>query len=422
MKKKSKLLLALCAMLVMMFSMSVLTYAEGLQKPGTVTGLKQVDASETGVKVEWKADKASDCYYDIYISETGKEGSFVKDSSYRVDDTDWNFYGLKAGKTYYVKVIAFTYSYPDSLYADSYSKTLKVVTSPTQVTGVKQTNATKDSVTLQWNKVNGASGYRIYNQIYDKNNGYTLKLLTTTSKTKAMVKNLKSSQEYNLYVYAYRKGDTYVAEQEYAKSDGYISAYDLRIVPAKISATKIKIVNYYQALEEVNVTWPESDYAEGYQVQVFAYNGKNSKYTLTVQYHSAYLDKIDASRFYKFRIRGYVTVNNAKKYGEWSSYKYVAQQPKVSVTQAKTTKRQAVFKWDKMAGATSYTVYMSTKQTSGYKKVGTTSKNTLTVSKLGNSNLQKNKTYYVYVVANRKSGSSVYKSGAEYCWKFSLPK
>jgi hypothetical protein len=250
-----------------------------------------------------------------------------------------------------------------------------------------------------------------------------MKLLTTTSKTKAMVKNLKSSQEYNLYVYAYRKADSYVAEQEYSKADGYISSYDLRLIPGKISTTKIKITDYFSALKEVNVKWTELNYAEGYQIQVFNYNGKNSRYTTTSKYGYAYLEKIDASRFYKFRIRGYVTINGSKKYGEWSSYKYVGQQVDVkSVTQTKSTKRQAKVTWDKMDGATSYTVYMSTKKDSGYKQVGSTSKNTLTVSKLGNSNLQKNKNYYVYVVANRKSGNSVYKSGTAYCWQFKLSK
>jgi fibronectin type 3 domain-containing protein len=93
----------------------------------------------------------------------------------------------------------------------------------------------------------------------------------------------------------------------------------------------------------------------------------------------------------------------------------------ISAKQVKKTKT-AVAKWDTVKGATSYTIYLSTKQKSGYKKVGTTKKTSFTLKKYGKSALKKNKTYYVYVVANKKVGKTTYTSDATYCYQFKLSK
>ena len=57
-----------------------------------------------------------------------------------------------------------------------------------------------------------------------------------------------------------------------------------------------------------------------------------------------------------------------------------------------------------MTGATSYTVYVSNKEKSGYKKVGTynSKKTSVTIKKYGKAALKSGKTYYVKVVAEKK--------------------
>jgi len=109
MKKMSKALLGLCALLVAMVAMSVVAFADDLQKPGTVTGLKQVDASTSSIEVEWTADITPDCRYEVWLSTTGAANSFVKKTGdYGTTTPDYYISGLSAGATYYVKVIAYT--------------------------------------------------------------------------------------------------------------------------------------------------------------------------------------------------------------------------------------------------------------------------------------------------------------------------
>ena len=131
-------------------------------------------------------------------------------------------------------------------------------------------------------------------------------------------------------------------------------------------------------------------------------------------------DKIVYSKWHKARVRAYVNINGVKKYGAWSAYSYMGHQPEVISAKQVGSKNQVKVKWDTISGSTGYTVYMSTKKNSGYKKVGTTKKTNLTVSKIGKTKLKKNKTYYVYVLANKKVGKTTYSSPANWTWSFKL--
>ena len=65
---------------------------------------------------------------------------------------------------------------------------------------------------------------------------------------------------------------------------------------------------------------------------------------------------------------------------------------------------------DKINGADRYVVYVSTKKDSGYKKFQTTGKNSTTITKYGKNKLKSGKTYYFYVVAQKKVDNK-YQSG-----------
>lgn len=419
MKKRSKILIGFCALVVAMISMSLVAFAANdLQKPGTVTGVKQIDSSENSIKIEWTADITPNCYYDVWMSTTGDEGTFVKKNTYRLSSPDMFISNLTPGTTYYIKVIAFTYNYSaGELYADNYSETIPVATTPEEATGVKQTAATASSVTLKWDKVSGATGYYVYN-----GNGSDKKLVANVTTNSATIKKLKATGKYNFYVYPYRKAGNYVAAQDSYGSKGYISDYDVKLIPGKVSAGSIDVEYYWSALKEMKVNWKKVSRAEGYQVQVYLYNGKKASFTTAGTSNYAYLEKMQVNRFYKIKVRAYTVLNGAKKYGSWSSYSYEAFNPDVFYAKQDGSKKQAKIKWDTVKGATSYTVYASTKQKSGYKKIATAKKTSLTLSKIGKTSLKKNKTYYVYVVANRKVGKTTYTSGGDYCWSFKLTR
>ena len=107
--------------------------------------------------------------------------------------------------------------------------------------------------------------------------------------------------------------------------------------------------------------------------------------------------------FYKVKVRAYaLNSKNEKMYGSWSSWKYVSPQPDVTKIKNNKSKKGIQISWDKIKGANRYVVYVSTKKDSGYKKFQITGKNSTTITKYGKNKLKSGKTYYFYVVAQKK--------------------
>lgn len=121
-----------------------------------------------------------------------------------------------------------------------------------------------------------------------------------------------------------------------------------------------------------------------------------------------------ANAAYSIRVRDYVTdySTSSKIYSGWSATTYYVCQPSMKNKLKKYTTSSFTLAWNKVAGASSYTVYASTKQKSGYKKVATvkSSKNYYKVTKVKGKKVKVNKNYYVYVVANKKINGKTYTS------------
>lgn len=100
---------------------------------------------------------------------------------------------------------------------------------------------------------------------------------------------------------------------------------------------------------------------------------------------------------FKIKVRAYVFDEAGNKhYGKYSKEKIIVPRATIKSKSLTSKKSQNVkIKWDKVSGAKSYTVYLSTKESSGYKKKATV-KGTSYVIK-NNKNYTD---YYVYVVAN----------------------
>ena len=100
---------------------------------------------------------------------------------------------------------------------------------------------------------------------------------------------------------------------------------------------------------------------------------------------------------FKIKVRAYTYTDAGEKlYGPYSKEKVIV--PRATITSKALTSKSSSnvkVKWQKVSGAKSYTVYVSTKKTSGYKKKGTV-KGTSFVIK----NNKRYTDYYVYVVAN----------------------
>ena len=398
MKKIIKSLFLATALTVMVLAMGVMVSAA--QTPGKVTGLKQTISSETYVYIAW--NEQSGCTYEVEFSYDGKTWEKISTRSIESD----SIFNLKNGRTYYVRVRANSGSTSNPNYG-AYSDTLSVVTNPSEVTNPHQSKATTNSITINWTKSEGATSYKIYYYI-----GGTRVLKGETTNTYFTLKGLNNGQDLPfswIDIIPVKNSGTF-------KAEGYSEAIyssNVRLVPKKV--TNLGIKYFWSPLNEINIGFNATKFNDGYQYEVYNLNGKKPVIkSYTSSNYSTTIGNIKEYRFYKLRVRAYVTVNGKNLYGAWSDYKGFAFQPKVNIS----TSGSNGFKlsWKKVKGAKSYTLYMSTAQKSGYKKIKTLKKNSFKVTKFKNKKLKKRKYYYFYVVANGKMGKKKVKSNAELCY------
>lgn len=401
MKKRIKVLLWIMTAMVMTMMFSVMISADTTyEAPAQVTGLKQIDAGSGWITVSW--DAQINCNYQLEFSVDGVNWTEVGVKA----GTDMRADNLSTGKSYYARVRGYRskYIYAGERTFGPYSAAIEVVTVPGSVSEIVQTNATYNTASFTWKAAEGATQYDVYKKV----NGIET-FVGSTNTNSITVKGL-SREKFDINVKQGRKSAAgYVAKDSYGKS---LYSSNINLLPEKPG--NIHISNYWDSIKEIQAEWDSCMFADGYQIQVYRGADKKAMSTLKTTGTYVYAKNINTKNFYKIRVRAYTTVNGQLKYGDWSGYTYFAQQPKLKLKYVSVKKLKV--SWSKVNSATSYTVYMSTKQKSGYKKVATTKKLSYTITKFKKKALKKNTTYYVYVVANKKVGKKTVKSNAKNCY------
>lgn len=148
------------------------------------------------------------------------------------------------------------------------------------------------------------------------------------------------------------------------------------IVPKKVSGVTLKEGNG----TSLKFTYKKQTGVSGYEVSLYQ-GSKKVKVANTAK--TAYqFKKLKKNTEYTFKVRAYVN-GNGKKYGSYSNVLKVKTATKAPGNLSVASKsKSAVLKWKKAGGATGYEVYMSSKKSSGYKKIATVSKNKCTKKKL----------------------------------------
>ncbi len=395
------------------------TIIGGIQSKAALTaptGLKQTDAGRDNFDVEWSPVAGADQYV-MQMSQDNVTWSTKTESSY--SEKGYIYSGdilpLAAGKSYYVRVAAVD----ENGVQGAWSSSLEVVTEPgTKVDAatIKHTGSGLNSISLTWKASDGATAYQV--RAVDNNNTDAVTVQETT-KTSIVLKNLKKDANYDIYITPMRKS-----------ASGYIAygldEYKQGTVPVKPQkANGLTVVGYYDSIKQITVECNERKSAVGYQYEFWtASNKKDKKVKSSTIEEGSYTTRTTVKhsdfkkgQFYKIRVRAYCKNDNNKKiYGAWSDWKYTCKQP--SIKKFKSTKSGVSVQWETIKNADRYTVYVSTKQRSGYKKYGSVSakKNSMVVKKCGKTKLKKGKTYYFYVVAQKKVGNKYQSGDALYCY------
>ncbi|MDD6464771.1 MAG: fibronectin type III domain-containing protein [Coprococcus sp.] len=384
---KSLLLLAITS--IMLFAMSITSMAA----TETNMNIQQTNAGDSYVEIKWQKYLGQDIHYHVELSYDGVNWAMQ----------DWNtspsitIDNLSPDSTYYVRVAVYnSYWHKKDASEDgvcvAVSTKQVICTKPSQVQNLKQTKATKNSISMTWDAVAGASSYKIL--IFEN---YDYKTVATSKTNSVTIKGLDASSNIEYYVAAVKNVNGYEAVGDRSKS------VDMKTVPKKV--TRVAITDLYDNIKVCYYGWTSCENADGYQYEITSLKGKKKYYKATTTSTSARLTTYPVGAFTKARVRAYVEINGKKTYGPWSNYDYNACSKDVTARRSKNGKK-ITLKWKKVSGVSEYRIYISTKEKKGYKKVATVSskKSSYTITKYNKKNLKKGQKYYVQLRYVGKNG------------------
>lgn len=162
------------------------------------TKVTKIKAEEDSTSIELTWAKVADVTkYEIQRKSGSKWKTIGTAQKNRYTDKK-----LKSNKNYTYRVRAYKTVAGATTYG-AYSSSVKAVTGPAKVTGLKAKKVTKSAYKISWKKVSKATSYAIYKKT---GNGSYKKIKTVSAKnTSYTVKKLKAGKTYKFYVKAIRK-------------------------------------------------------------------------------------------------------------------------------------------------------------------------------------------------------------------------
>ena len=256
--------------------------------PITVAATEKITVTTTAdtVKLTWKkVSKATG--YRVYRSVNGqwKAVKTVKKNTYTVED-------LTASESYKFAVKTYR-TYGGKTYWSSKLKTVNAKTKAMGNTAKPSATSTKDTVTLKWTEVPGATGYRVFQL---KGNNW-VKLSTLTGKT-FKVTSLKENNTYKFRIRPYAK-----------TSKGVVWGKLSAITAIKtVDNTKAKFTTPVIGTKGVTLNWSKVSGATGYRLNMLV-DGKWEKVAGAIKGTSYNVDRLESDTEYTFFVRAYKIVN-----------------------------------------------------------------------------------------------------------------
>lgn len=380
--KKSIWMLRWMALLLccigLFYAKSAAVYAGNLTG---VANLHQKDAKTNSFKVEWNKDVNAEAYEFQYSADgsSWSKGTMVYNVYHSV-------YGLNSGRSYYVRMRSCagrklgTYTV-----FSAWTAPLEVITAPERVKSedMKQTDGTAKTITVSWKPAAGASFYEV---MYEKN-GSWFSAGTTTS-AGYTIKGLETDTLYYVSVKAVRRSRT-------GFESGYYYSGGHRCYTTAPKVTGCTLKSWDTATNNIMLKWDSvTKYGNGYEVRIYNLSGKRIKSFKTAYRSKDFKLSSVKNKGFTFQVRAYKDIDGKSIYGPWSGKKVVIPQPRVILKKKGNSQMQ--LSWKKVSGASSYTIYRSTSSYRGFKKV-----KTVKTTKYLDKGLERAKTYYYYVVANK---------------------
>lgn len=254
---------------------------------------------------------------------------------------------------------------------------------------LQQTAASLSSVSLKWKSVSGAARYSIEIRPYSSTSAY--KNIGTVTKTSVKINKLKAGSTYKIRIKAINSSSSVIhtfqpvncstlyekaeIKSSYETSKGY--TFNMKLMNPSDSITGYKVVY--------------ADYASRKKITKYF----NTRYSFTLP--------MKKNTFYKVNIYPYLTLNNKRFVSPEATTRYASLSPVLA--KAGNTKDSMTVKWNKVAGANHYSIYIQYPGSKTYKKVKTTSALSYKLQgmKLGSE-------YKIRVTANKVVGKTTWRS------------
>ena len=271
------------------------------------TGLKATAESATGpVTLSWSEAADDVTGYRVYRYDPDQDKYVYLKSTTSRKYTDED---VTSGKTYQYKVRCY-WTIGGTNYYGNYSSVISVTTPPAKVTEVDTETRSSTYLTLNWKKVSGASGYRIYKYNTSSKSYEKVTTISKGSTVSYKITGLTAATEYQFKVRAYKKTDTGTL---WGSSS---SAYKDCTKPAQTKNLKAATKS-----SAVTLTWSKVARAGGYRI--YRYNSKTKKYEkiATVKGNKTFSyknTKLKKGSTMKYKVRAYKTYNGMNYYGAYS--------------------------------------------------------------------------------------------------------
>lgn len=173
---------------------------EVVDKPVTPANFKAARSAYNGVKLTWSKVEGADGY-KVYRYNSSKKAYVLYKTISSGNTVSYSNTGLTTGTKYAYKISS--YKKINDKVLESEKSGVKSAT-PSLSTPTISLKAGSKKVTVKWNKISGATGYKVY-RATSKNGKYTCVKTVKSGKTVSYVnKSLKKGKKYYYKVRAYR--------------------------------------------------------------------------------------------------------------------------------------------------------------------------------------------------------------------------
>jgi GH25 family lysozyme M1 (1,4-beta-N-acetylmuramidase)/fibronectin type 3 domain-containing protein len=243
--------------------------------------------------------------YRVYRldSDTGKYVKIATTTECSYTDEE-----LDAASEYTYKIRAY-WNIGGTNYTAKYSKTTAWSTSVKVVKNLTAKSRTDSSITLNWNAVSKANGYKIYQYDADEDDYLEIASVSGKKNTSYTVTGLSGSKEYRFVVCAYRN---YNGEQ---LTGEFSDELKTRTNPVQIKS----LTSTAQTSKSITLKFTKQARVTGYIV--YRYNASTGKWKkLGTSTNGTFTDDtVSANTSYKYRVRAYKESGGVTYYGKYST-------------------------------------------------------------------------------------------------------